>query len=489
MDFDIVNPEASGTIASLRSLGYSVEAAIADLIDNSIAANADSAEVVFSWEGRSSWVAVVDDGAGMDDDQLVKAMTVAGTGTAEDRTDQDLGRFGMGLKTASFSQAGELVVSSSRDGSWVTRTWDLDVVRTTGQWRLLRGAGAAAAESLSRLQEGRAQGTIVLWRRLHRFDVGGVSPSDDTTQKQFYSEAGRVEKLLGMVFARFLTGRRAHRITVNGSLVVPWDPFLSSHPAVQRRPSEELPISGHVIRVEPFVLPHPRRLDPEEFTAAGGPGGWLDQQGFYVYRRDRLILAGDWLGLRGLRRDEKHNLARIVIDVPAELDAEWAVDVRKSAVVPPVAVRAALLRIGRATRRSAREVLTSRGRMAARAHGADFVYAWRVERRDNQVTCRINRQHPLVKHLLSAQEHSEDAKALVRLLEETVPVAALRILHETDAVDDPEPFGEVPTPETVQVAERIFNALVDQGSTPREARLRLSRMEPFDRMEGFWRRD
>lgn len=489
MEFDIVNPDATGTITSLRSLGYSVEAAVADLVDNSIAAAADTVDVHFTWAGRDSWVAVVDNGSGMTQDQLVTAMTIAGTATSADRSATDLGRFGMGLKTASFSQAAQLVVSSRREGSWNTRTWDLDVVRSTGEWRLIRGADEEAAKILGVLQDDHPHdhGTVVVWRRLHRFDNAKVQRDDESTQSQFYAERTRVSSLLGMVFGRFLSGRRAMAVSVNGSRVTSWDPFLSSHAAVQQLPPEELPVEGHLISVQPYVLPHPRRLSTESFEEAGGPGGWLDQQGFYIYRRNRLILAGDWLGLRGLRRDEKHNLARIAVDVPAELDSAWAVDVRKSGVVPPVAARAALRRIGNATRRTAREVLTHRGRINARSHGADFVYAWRVDRTNDRVVSRINRQHPLVARVLGGHSTAADARALVSLLEETVPVAALRILHETDAVDDPEPFSELSSPEVSAVAERIYAALVDQGTTPREARVRISQMEPFDRMDGFWR--
>lgn len=151
----------------------------------------------------------------------------------------------------------------------------------------------------------------MLWRRLHRFDDAGVDEGDERAQKQFYDEARAVESLRGMVFGRFLTGRGARRITVNGTRVMAWDPFLSDEPATQRLPVEELPVGQHLVRVEPYVLPHRNRFDDDAaHAAAGGPGGWMDQQGFYVYRRDRLLVAGDWLALRGLRREDKHALAR-----------------------------------------------------------------------------------------------------------------------------------------------------------------------------------
>jgi Histidine kinase-, DNA gyrase B-, and HSP90-like ATPase len=488
MRYDIANPDPAGTIMSLRSLGYSVEAAVADLVDNSVSAAARHIDVYFTWDGADSWVAVTDDGSGMTAEELAVAMTVAAKGSFQERARDDLGRFGMGLKSASFSQAARVTVASrSRDGIESIRTWDLAVVEETGEWRLLHGCDDETASVLEMLRPNGGSGTAVVWRNLHRFSVDGATSDDTRAQRQFYAEATRVEDHLGMVFARFLGGRNKIGIAVNGTRVQTWDPFLIGHPSVQRLPAEEVPVGTHSVRIEAFVLPHPRRLGEEELATAAGPGGWLDQQGFYVYRRDRLILAGDWLGIRGLRRDERYNLARIAVDVPAEADADWAVDVRKSTVVPPVAARRHLSRIGAAARSRAAEVLSHRGRLAAREHGAEFIYAWRVERNNGQVRCRINREHPLVREVLrGGPDATVDAKALIRLIEETVPVAALRIMHDTESIDDPEPFLGAAPKEVTEVAERIYAAFVAQGRTPREARERLAVMPPFDQLDGFW---
>lgn len=485
VNYEIANPRPAGTIESLRSLGYSTEAAVADLVDNSIAASARQIDVNFTWDGRSSWVAVVDDGHGMTEPELVTAMTIAARGPSTPRTPRDLGRFGMGLKTASFSQARQLIVTSAAAGHQrATRVWDLELVRRTEEWRLLQDAGSDDS-LLERLWTG--QGTVVLWRHLHRFDQPGVAADDVITQKHFYDEIRRVETHLGMVFGRFLSAQRGLKLRVNGNLVDPWDPFLHNARFVQRLPVEDIPISGHSIRVAGFVLPHLRYLSDDEARRAAGPRGWLEQQGFYVYRRDRLILAGDWLGIRGFRKEDKYSLARLAVDVPAELDPEWSIDVRKSAAVPPLAARTHLQRIGAAARRSAAAVLTQRGRVIARERGADFVYAWTVHRAKGQVTCRINRQHPLVRQVLrSGTAEPGDAAALIRVLEETVPVAALRVMHQADTVDDPEPFADAADDDAIRVAERIQEALIGQGCTPGEARRRIRMMPPFDQLAGFW---
>jgi len=486
VEYEIANPRPAGTIESLRSLGYSTEAAVADLVDNSIAAEARRVDVVFTWDGRASWAAVIDDGHGMTEAELVTAMTIAARGPGTPRTARDLGRFGMGLKTASFSQARQLFVTSAPAGyKPATRVWDLDLVRRTEQWRLLLDAGPADGPLLESLRTGR--GTVVLWRHLHRFDLPGVTADDVVTQKHFYDEIRRVEEHLGMVFGRFINGQRGLKLTVNGNPVQAWDPFLQHRPFAQRLPVEDIPISGHSIRVAGFVLPHLRYLTDDEARQAAGPQGWLDQQGFYVYRRDRLILAGDWLGIRGFRKEDKYILARVAVDIPAELDGEWSIDVRKSAAIPPLAARPHLQRIGARAREAAAAVLTHRGRVTSRERGADFVYAWTVHRSNGQVICRVNRKHPLARQVLrGGTAESADAAALLKLLEETVPVAALRVMHQAETIDDPEPFTGTTDEETVEVAERIQAALIAQGSTPHEARRRIRLMPPFDHIAGFW---
>lgn len=489
MTYDIAAPEPAGMVASLSSLGYSLPAAVADLVDNSLSAHATNIDVEFTWAGRDSWIAVVDDGGGMNAEELVTAMTVAARGPATQRSATDLGRFGVGLKSASFSQARQLTVSTATSGAWHTRTWDLDVVEKFGQWRLLRGADETTTALLDRIRGTSDHGTIVLWRRLNGYHVGDVTADDERTQKQFYAERHRVRSHLAMVFARFLVGSCRRTLRVSGSPVGPWDPFLTGHPSVQSLPVEHLPLGAGNVRVEAFVLPSAQRLTPAEYEAAGGPHGWLDQQGFYVYRRDRLILAGDWLGQRGVRREEKYNLARIAVDIPAETDVEWGVDIRKSSVVPPVGLRPHLQRIAKRTRRQAADVLRYRGQIAARTHGDPLLYAWKVRRTDDRVSCRINRGHPLVRAALRpGGGNADDVRALIRLLEETVPVPALRVMHETDTSDDPEPFGGAgfADAEATEVAHRVYEALVSDGRSPAAARERLRSMPPFDQLQGFW---
>ncbi|MHC3388463.1 ATP-binding protein [Streptomyces lavendulocolor] len=489
MDFDVAAPDPAGMVASLSSLGYSLPAAVADLVDNSVSAEAKNIDVDFTWDGHSSWIAVTDDGRGMTEPDLVTAMTVAARGPSAERSATDLGRFGVGLKSASFSQCRKLTVGTARDGIWHVRTWDLGVVEHYKEWRLLRDPGDTTTTLLRRIAGSMQHGTVVLWEQLSGYHNTAVTSDDEKTQAQFYAEAERTESHLSMVFARFLQRPARCRIRVRGSDLSPWDPFLSTHPSVQRIPWEPLPLGSESVRVEPFVLPTAQRLSEADYESAAGQKGWLGQQGFYVYRRDRLILAGDWLGIRGLRREEKYNLARIAVDIPAETDADWGVDVRKASVVPPVSLRRHLERIARYTREAASRSARQRGQVVSRAHGDPLKFAWNVKRHDCRIVLRINRKHPLVRAAMDGQGGNPDiVNSMIRLLEETVPVTALRMLHETDTVDDPEPFGGPgpAAPETVDIARQVYEALLGQGRSPEDARGVLSSMSPFDEQQGFW---
>lgn len=485
MDYVIVAPDPAGTIESLAALGYSLESAVADLVDNSIDAAADNVDVVFHWAGVDSYVAVIDDGRGMGPDELNDAMALALRGPTAPRGARELGRFGMGLKTASFSQARTLVVWSRGDSTQpAVRVWDLDRVVSEGEWQLLTGTDERSSLILKRLREDH-QGarTVVLWRNLTRIVQDGEA-DDESGQRQFLDAVDRVHQHLSVTFARFLAarrGRRRLRLRVNGVAVEAWDPFLEADPHTSPQPPEHLEVDGHRVVVRPFVLPPKRRLTDEQYRAGAGTRGWQDQQGFYVYRNDRLIVAGDWLELGGLRKDDKHNLARIAVDIPAELDHLWSVDVKKATARPPLPLQKHLTRIAKATRNQAQRVQASLSRTTALTHSDEMTYLWRPERSSGELRLKLNWGHPLVKEALAGdRETRRTVRALLSYLEETVPLPALRLMFNHDEDRDHEPFSDRPPEEVVQVADRLYAAYISQGLSPAQARTRLTHTYPFN---------
>ncbi|CAN1556887.1 HATPase_MORC-like domain containing protein [Mycobacteriaceae bacterium] len=476
MDWDIAEPRADALIESLRAFGYSPEAAIADLVDNSISAEAKYIAIDFAWSGSHSIVTVADDGRGMTELMLIAAMRPGSTSPLQARAKSDLGRFGLGLKTASFSQARELtVVSTEKDsGCTSTRRWDLDTVARTGEWRLLRMPPADAKP----LDPPTPFGTVVQWSKMDRL-VGVAESSDAKAHGRFLKTVDRVHQHLAATFHRFLTGRSRIRVTINGNDVEPWDPYMSNHPATQRLESETLPFRGELIKVSPYVLPHRSKLSDAEAQTGAGAHGWNQQQGFYIYRSGRLLIQGDWLGL-GFAKDEHTKLARISVDFPAELDHEWQVDVKKSSARPPGELVDSLRRIARATRSKAEDVYRHRGKTIAHKTSNSFVFAWQQYKdRDGILRYKINRQHPVIAAVLDAA--GKDKKLVeraLRFIEETVPTTMIGVALADSLDTQPTPFGQA-RHEIRPLAEFVFDELVQDGATAEEALERISAAEPF----------
>lgn len=489
MCYDVVPPDPAGTIESLSALGYTLEAAVADLVDNSIDAGSSLIDVSFHWAGRDSYIVVADDGKGMAEHELKTAMAIAARGPRTRRTSAELGRFGMGLKTASFSQASRLTVwtrQASKSPGHV-RVWDLDRVVSTGEWRLLRAADESATRILDTTSSKlKGPGTIVLWQRLTKLVDELAKLDDEAAHRQFLESIARVEAHLAMTFGRFLPGhsRRRNRtitVRVNGAEVRSWDPFLQADDATLQGPLDRLEVEGQGVTVQPYVLPPKRQLTDETYQRAAGPRGWLEQQGFYVYRNDRLIVAGGWLGLTGFRSDEKHVLARIAIEIPSSLDHAWSVDVRKATAHPPITLRGSLSRTAKATRAEAQRVLSSIGRTVAHERADELSFVWRPERTGGDLRLRINWDHPLVKQALQASPDARPTvRALLRYMEETVPLPALRMLFDQEEDRDYEPFSKSAPDEVISIAERMYGAYVSNGLTPQQAKVRLRHTSPFN---------
>lgn len=469
-------------IEALRGLGYSTSTALADIIDNSIAAGASQVDVRFEWAGTASRVTVLDNGSGMTAAQLEQAMRLGDRSPLDARRPDDLGRFGLGLKTASFSQCRRLTVATRREVEISCLRWDLDEIAAAGglEWDLLEGP-AAGSEGLLHLLPATANGTLIAWEVLDRLLTPGFREQD------MLDLIDRVERHLAMVFHRYLEGNRARlRLTLNGIRVQPWDPFLTSHRDTWSSPEERLAALSGPVTVQAHVLPHKDRLEAQVYEAAAGPDGWTAQQGFYVYRQNRLLLGGSWLGLgrgRAWTKEEAHRLARIRIEIGNSSDAAWKIDVRKSVARPPVEVRARLTALAEDTRERARRVFAWRGRIVTGRAGAQPVtQAWNAQHSANGVRYRIDEQHPAVAAVLQgAGDLAPLVRAMLRVVEETVPVQRIW-LDTAEARETPRTgFTGGPPSELRQVLETMYRGLVRRrGLSPAEARQRLLLAEPFD---------
>ena len=284
------------------------------------------------------------------------------------------------------------------------------------------------------------QGTIVLWEDLDRI-VDNVPVSDSGSHDHFLSLIDRVESHVAMVFHRFLEGGAAGlSIFINGSdaehRLRAWDPFMKDHDATISTPLERLATPRGDVEVQGFVLPHKDHLKHNQFETGAGPEGWTAQQGFYVYRNRQMLVSGGWLGLgqgRAWTREEPHKLSRLRLDMPNSADVDWDIDIKKSVARAPNYIALRLRDLAESVRNQGRQVFVHRGSYGRRVPTPDLKRAWRVVQRKDSVAYLVDRTHPLVKHVLDqAGPLKEAVAAMLRLLEETVPVLSDVSVYGTD---------------------------------------------------------
>jgi hypothetical protein len=477
-DFDLAAPHAASFVESLRAFGYELPTALADLIDNSITAKAKNVWVDFHWDGASSVIAVTDDGDGMSEEMLVAAMRPGSQNPLRPREPHDLGRFGLGLKTASFSQCRCVTVRSVvRGGQPATRCWNLDHISRVNDWQLLRNSDTAAEPHFRRLGE-LSKGTAVVWQNIDRL-VAGQSTDSEREQRLFLERADAVRRHLAMVFHQLMVGKRAVKLLLNNRPVEAWDPFLASEPATQVLPVTRLKLRGAVVEVEPFVLPHHSKLTKPSHESAAGPRGWTAHQGFYVYRNRRLLVPGDWLGF-GWAKEEHYKLARIRVEIPNALDHDWEIDVTKSKASPPPSLRDELRRIGERTRSDAKRVYSHRGTKLTPQSDTARILLWQPLAKHDKTFYRLNRAHPLLKQALAVSTNKASLNALLHLIEETIPFPHITISNSERPDHLPSPFEQAAEAQIREVMEQAFCSLTSSGYSPKQAIDRLRTIWPFE---------
>ncbi len=465
---------------SLRSFGYDLQTALADLVDNSISAGAKRIDLDFEWNGDESRILLLDDGFGMDELTLVEAMRPGTTSPRDERKSTDLGRFGLGLKTASFSQARKFTVYTKpkkKDLFW--RCWDLDFIEQKEKWLLLRGDSVFIQEDAEKLSNQKS-GTLVVWDKLDRV-VGDISEASSRDKKYFMNCAEDTKGHLAMTFHRFMESPKGLTIYLNGRKIKPWNPFVK-HSATQMETEEPIIYKNQRITVTPYILPHHSKFaTKEEYNDASGIKGWNAHQGFYVYRNKRLLVAGDWLGVGG-QQEEHAKLARIQLDIPNELDDAWKLDVKKSKAVPVAALRPFLSGIARRVRGKATNIYRHRGKIVQRDIESVSTFVWQEKRARGKTRYSVNLKHPSLLSLMETLSvgQKKEFRNVLKLMEETIPLPVI-VLSNSESPDSfVPPFdGEVGS-KLYPIAESLYEGFIGEGLSHGEAITRACSCEPFN---------
>ncbi len=339
MDDEVVNPDAGRMIEGLRDTGYEFDTAMADIVDNSIAAGATKIDVLLvQGFGGEVTVSVADNGSGMDRAGLLNAMRYG----SQQRTEKDsLGKFGLGLKTASTAFCRRLSVISRAAGNepLLMATWDLDYVEQEKQWKLQWSTeiDPFVVEQLDDIASG-GPGTVVTWEKVDRLLKQYVHAGGKAAQSALARTEARLREHFGLVYQRYLDAsddrtKTTVKMTLNGKPVESWDPFAKGHSELlaQTEQEVELPDGGGVAKftVRAFVLPRKEEFKSEEAHKAARLTN--DRQGIYVYRENRLIHDADWLGM--FIKEPHGSLLRVEFSFDHKLDDAFKVDIKKSQIL------------------------------------------------------------------------------------------------------------------------------------------------------------
>jgi hypothetical protein len=407
----LLPPSAACLSASMRDLGYSLETAVADLIDNSISADANAIDIVCDVTSAHPLLVILDNGRGMTAEELLKAMRHGAINPKQKRSSRDLGRFGLGLKTASFSQCRSLTVVSAKNGVLCGAEWNLDRVDSADDW-ILSILDDKDIDGLPYIDRVGHHGTAVVWRELDRLMEGEAERRRDEVVSE---KLDMLEKHLALVFHRFIAGEVKGQskiaISVNGHIVEAFDPFCRKNQATQMLPEEIVRIGADAVHLQAFVLPHHSRLTAHEYDFYQSRSDFISNQGAYIYRNGRLMAWGDWFRL--IPKGESTKLARVQIDFPNSLDESWTIDIKKSRARPPLPVRERLRQI--ISQISGRSTTVHRGR-GQRLFSEMAAPVWERYADQDGIRYSLNGVHPLVQRLAGCL-NPEDAKTLNVLLD------------------------------------------------------------------------
>jgi hypothetical protein len=447
-------PSAAPVIQALRSIGYNSQTAIADLIDNSIDAKALNISLEFSYNEGNGSIKIIDNGNGMDGNELQTAMTIGSKDPRDRRERDELGRFGMGLKTAAFSLGKRLTVVSKKDSKVSVRCWDLDYVSKKNKWLLYTSIPEDISLSFDEIQGD--NGTIVLIDKLDRFC--GYGTNNIVKSSSFYRKVNRIQKYLELVFHVLL--EREILIEINGNQLLRWNPFLEGNPRCYEGEVQYLQLNGKKVVVTPYVLPHPSTFNKKEHREAGGIKGWRDHQGFYIYREDRLVSYGDWFGL--FTKDAISELVRIKVDFTNEADEEWKLDVKKSTVTIPEDIKEALAAIAKYYRRLSQEIMlyrTRASRTGEKVKGS--LNTWELQSDENISNYVLNRNHPVLMHIL--KELDDGVKRKFNLYLKLIELGSPNNLLKTESMvkQERQTVDESQRKTIIEYAEILMNSGMD----------------------------
>lgn len=422
--YELANPNPEFLIKSIAEQGYSLETALADLMDNSITANASRIEVLTKIDEEPFTLFLSDNGDGMSKDSLKRNMQFPSKSPEDSRESNDLGRFGLGLKTASFSQTRAFTVLSREKGTKIFSglTWDVKHLKDSGKWEMIINTDEEINEILEQynnisndLQNSSNDfipNTIVVWRGLYKFEnFLDVTNKQDALKEEI---TNTTSEYLSIVFHKFME-RQTNRleIRINNTLVKPFNPFpaptdknnIRALAPIQRALGED------IVNIQGFVLPNISIQETKENSNIWTPinKSLMDMEGLYIYRAERLILFGGWNGL--IKKMPRLQLGRLKIDIGNKVDHLFHLNVAKSQINIPHDLKSSFLRAIVDLKTEAQKEFFNHGlktfNKKPSEHSCELFYKTASNK---GVLLRINDEFPLLKSLKSSLNNKQKAE-------------------------------------------------------------------------------
>jgi hypothetical protein len=436
-----VSPNPEFLIKSIAEQGYSLETSLADLIDNSISAKASNVEILVETEQEPFTLFLADDGCGMTDAELAANLKFPSGSPEATRAKEDLGRFGLGLKTASFAQTRSFTVISRKKGSatFTARTWDVAYLKSRG-WMIIVHTTEEVNQLITKYKhltktflgefEGFEANTIVIWRGLYKFEN---YVSESTRKSELKKQLTEVtSEHLSMVFHRFMVRQpRPLRIRINNQVITPFNPFPADQGDFRKIDSGRKQFQDDNLKIEGFVLPA-RSLDESKSEIsiwAPKNKSLMDMEGMYIYRADRIIVYGGWYGI--IKKSPRLQLARLRVDIGNKADKHFHLNVAKSSIIIPYELRMGFLRYVNELKREAEREYYNRDvkRITVTKDNPGGQLFLRVAS-EKGLRMEINRDFTLLKKVMTeiSPKHSAVLRIIFRMI--NTQINRVRQVHE-----------------------------------------------------------
>lgn len=416
--FELANPNPEFLIKSIAEQGYSLETALADLMDNSVTANATRIEVLTKVDAEPFILFIADNGDGMDEKSLKKNMQFPSRSPEETRDTSDLGRFGLGLKTASFSQTRIFTVLSKKKGSdkFFGLTWDVNHLKKSGKWEMILNSeeeisniveqySSISKEHLNNSSEF-IPNTIVVWKGLYKFENYVNEKNKQDALKLEITNT--TSEYLSIVFHKFMERQNNRlQIRINNTIVIPFNPFPAENSKLRALEPLQKEVGNDFVKIQGFVLPNTSIKDDSN-TWTPKNKSLMDMEGLYIYRANRLILFGGWNGL--IKKMPRLQLGRLKIDIGNKVDHLFHLNVAKSQINIPHDLKNAFLRAIVDLKTEAQKEYFNHGLKSFKQRPTQYSSKLFYKTATNKgVLLRINDEFPLLKSLKSSLNSNQKA--------------------------------------------------------------------------------